>query len=168
MAEPDSARVASSATTTAAAATQVVVVTVGSRTCAIPIRSVRETMRPLPIERVAGVPQFILGLSVIRGAAVPVVSLGALLSDRTSSAAPSRFVTLELAGRSVALAVDGVVGVRHLDATMLEQMPALLQDADNQLVDALATKDEQLLVVLHTARLIPAAVWDTLGAAGSA
>ena len=51
----------------------VLVVMVGARACAIPLDHVAETMRPLPIEPVAGTPGFVRGVSVIRGAPTPVV-----------------------------------------------------------------------------------------------
>ena len=53
----------------------VLIVMAGARACAIPLDYVAETMRPLPIEPVAGTPGFVRGVSVIRGAPTPVVDL---------------------------------------------------------------------------------------------
>jgi hypothetical protein len=50
---------------------------VQSRLCALALESVLETMRPLPIEPLAGVPEFVRGLPVIRGTPLPVIALAA-------------------------------------------------------------------------------------------
>ena len=61
-------------------------------------------MRPLPI-RAVGVPQHaVLGVAVIRGSTVPVVDVAAFFGE--CSAQPRRFVTVRVADRVVALAVE--------------------------------------------------------------
>jgi len=78
--------------------------------CAVPITHVIETMRPLPVEPISGVPSFVQGISIIRGIPTPVVDLGAILG--TPGERPERFVTLRVGDRQVALSVNAVVGVR--------------------------------------------------------
>ena len=144
------------------------IVTVGSRACAIPLLSVGETMRPLPIVPVAGMPAFVLGVSVIRGAAIPVVDLRALLGDDDRGGSPGRFVTLNVGERRVAIAVDGVVGLRDLSTAPLAEMPPLLGEAAAELIAAIGICDAQLLVVLRTVQIVPEQVWRLLDARESA
>ena len=59
----------------------------GAYALALPIGDVIETMRPLPIQPVLGVPSYVAGVSLIRGAAVPVVDIARLLGDSTGPAA---------------------------------------------------------------------------------
>jgi purine-binding chemotaxis protein CheW len=143
----------------------VLVMTVGAHACAIPLQHVWETMRPLPIERMAGLPAFVLGVSVIRGAPVPVVDLGALLTGGRASASYGRLVTVRVGERRAALAVDAVVGSQTLDLSQLGALPPLLHDAGADLVDAIGARDAQLLVVLRATRLLPDEVWATLTSA---
>lgn len=143
----------------------VLVVAVGARACAIPLCHVVETMRPLPIGPVTGTPGFVRGVAVIRGAPTPVVDLGALLGNSGNSATYGRFVTLKLGERRVALGVDGVGGVRHLDSAQLGELPPLLRDVAADLVESVGVRDAELLVVLRAARLVPEEVWATLAAA---
>jgi purine-binding chemotaxis protein CheW len=138
------------------------IVTAGARACAIPVRHVSETMRPLPVERVPGGPPFIRGISVIRGGPVPVVDLSALLEGSRNGDVFGRFVTVKVGKRRVALAVDTVVGVRSLGAAEVQQLPPLLQGAQADLIEAIGTLDAQLLVVLRTARLVPHELWEAL------
>lgn len=125
-----------------------------SLTCAVPLPHVVETLRPLPLEPLASPPPFVLGLSVIRGAPVPVVDLGRLLGA-AGAPLPVRFVVLRVAGRRVALAVEGVLGVRELDPARLQDLPPLLSGAEAGAVEAVAAHDAHLLVVLRAARTVP-------------
>jgi purine-binding chemotaxis protein CheW len=143
----------------------VLIVMAGARACAIPLDHVAETMRPLPIEPVAGTPGFVRGVSVIRGAPTPVVDLKALLENGENSATYGRFVTIKLGERRVALGVDGVVGLTNLDSAQLAELPPILQDAAAGLIEAIGTRDAQFLVVLRAARIVPDEVWTTLAAA---
>ena len=137
---------------------------VGSRLCGLPLAHVVETMRPLPVEPLAHLPSFVDGVSIIRGRPIPVLDARRLLGEDGASGARTRFVTLELAERSAALSVDAVLGVRDIDVAELEQLPALLRDAQNDLVAALGTLDHELLVVLERSRLLPEAVWAAIEA----
>lgn len=138
------------------------IVTAGTRACAIPLQHVAETMRPLAIEPISGTPEFVRGVSVIRGAPIPVVDLKALLESGDTSAAYGRFVTVRVGQHRVALAVDSVVGVRKLDPAQIGELPPLLGDVNADVVEAIGTRDAQLLTVLRAARIVPEEVWATL------
>jgi purine-binding chemotaxis protein CheW len=136
------------------------VVRVRNRVCAVPLLHVVETMRPLPVESVAGVPSFVRGVSIIRGVPTPVVDLGVLLG--TLEGVARRFVTVRLGDRHVALSVDAVLGVRDLDAMATPELPALLQDASKDFIEAIGTLDSQILVVLRASWELPETVWQAL------
>jgi purine-binding chemotaxis protein CheW len=129
--------------------------------CAVPLTHVIETMRPLPIEPISGVPSFVRGISIIRGIPTPVVDLGAILG--ASSELAERFVTLRVGDKQVALSVDAVLGVRDLDAiTTIQELPPLLQRASKDVVETIGTLDEQVLMVLRAGWELPEEVWRAL------
>ena len=146
----------------------VFVVMVGARACAFPLHHVAETMRPLPIKPVAGTPSFVCGVSLIRGTPTPVVDLKALLENSANSPSYGRFVSLKLDDRRVAIGVDSVVGLRHLDLAQLGELPPLLRDVAADLIESFGSRDAQLLLVLRAARIVPDEVWTTLAAAEAA
>ncbi len=115
----------------------------------------QETLRALPIAPVAGEPPFLLCLAVIRGEPTPVGELAKLLASDHTKVDRTRLATLEPADRRVAFAVEQVIGVRKLDAQELNKLYPLLKSADLQLIESISSSDQQLLVVLHAARLIP-------------
>src|SRR5215207_6190786 len=95
----------------------------GALLCALPVLSVRETMRALPIRPARGGLPFVLGVAVIRGAALPVLDLAAFLG--AGAGRGRRFVVVRAGPRQLALSVDEVLGVSQLDASTLEQTPLL-------------------------------------------
>jgi len=124
---------------------------------ALPLDDVVETMRPLPGEPLAGAPRFVRGISVIRGAPVPVVDAASLLGIGDSHAA--RLVTLRVGDRRVAVAVDAVLGIRALPPESLQELPPLLREAGSGVVEAIGVLDAELLLVLQSVRLVPESVW---------
>lgn len=123
------------------------------RTCALPLELVIETMRPLPIEEVSGMPRSVLGVAVVRGAPVPVVDPRRLFGTPNSVAL--RWVTVRTGARTVALAVDHVIGVRTIESSRLTELPPLLADAAEGAIEAIASSDADLLLVLDATRLAP-------------
>lgn len=182
---------------------------VGARLCAVPLAHAVETMRLLPVSPLGDAPSFVRGLAVIRGVAVPVVDLGAVLgepavavtrlvlvrvderSDGRPSLAtrsarlggpwPGRAVGVRavepapahaeasaddaLPERCVALAVDGVLGVVHLDPHALQATPLLASSTQSELLAAVGALDAQLLVVLRASHLLTEETWLKLGLA---
>jgi purine-binding chemotaxis protein CheW len=118
-------------------------------------------MRPLPIEPVEGMPPFLLGLAVIRGTPVPVVSLSTLIGASQTETI-SRFVALRLGDRRVALAVGTVIGIRELGGLGVEAMPPLLRETRMDFIEAIGVLDAQLLLVLRASRLVPEETWQQL------
>jgi purine-binding chemotaxis protein CheW len=133
----------------------VLLISAGMLRCALPLRLVIETMRPLPLHALANAPAFVCGASVIRGEPVPVVNLAALLGAGPGPAA--RFVLVRAGGRKVALAVEAVIGVQELGFDALAGVPPLLAHADA--LSALGTLDRELLLVLRTAHIVPPELW---------
>jgi len=134
--------------------------------CAVPLAHVIETLRPLPIEPLAGAPGYVCGLSMIRGAPVPVVDTGLLLG--TEQARPTRLVTLRAGSRTVAIAVDSVIGVRALRDDDTAPLPPLLRAAGHDAVASLGSRDRELLLVLESARLVPDELFARFASEGSA
>lgn len=135
------------------------------RLCALPLAHVLETMRALPAAPVPDMPPFLLGVSIIRGAVVPVLDVARLVSPGATAGA-QRFVTIKLGARQVALAFDDVIGVRTMDTAALAEIVPLLQHADGGMLQAVAMLDAELLLVLQAARLMPDSVWQAIESRG--
>jgi purine-binding chemotaxis protein CheW len=137
----------------------------GRRLCALPATQVGEVMRRLPIDPMPGAPPFVLGLSIVRGEATPVVDLAQLLGEDETK--PAYYVSTLLGDRWVAIAVDSVLGVRPIAERSLRALPPLIGSAAAEFVACLGALDNELLLVLSNARLVPQQVWDDLEAQGA-
>ena len=133
---------------------------VGALVCGLPLEHVVEIMRPLPAQPLAQMPGFVSGLSLIRGRPTPVLDARRLLG--VGAGAPQRYVSVRLEKRSAVLAVDGVVGVRAVESAVLAALPPILRESNGELVTAIGSVDEALLLVLEHTRLLPEAVWKAL------
>jgi len=132
---------------------QVLLCRIGGRLCALPTGCVVETMRPLPIEPIAGAPRLVRGLAIIRGSPVPVLDVGEWLGTKVERA--TRFVTVKTGDQLVALVVDGVVGMRAISMQSLQTLPPLLREAGAEAIAAIARLDAELLFVLRGIRCMP-------------
>ncbi len=126
---------------------------VGTLLCALPLEHVAETMRPMPVENIPGAPEYIVGMSVVRGAALPVVSLAHLFAGDSADA--GRLVVLGHGNRRVGVLVDEVVGVRSLPPEIFHRLPPLLRDAASRAVAEIGTLDGEFMVALAAARSVP-------------
>lgn len=131
------------------------IIRAGSQSYALPIHDVIEMMRPLPCTELAGVGPPVLGMAIIRGAATPVLDGGSLLGHTPTTG--GRFVTVRAGTRTIALAVDDVVGVRTLADATLEDLPPVAQAATDRF-EKIGMHDRELVVVLRGARLVPDAL----------
>lgn len=132
-----------------------------SRLCAFRLQDVAETMRPLPVDAIPAMPDFLLGVALIRGAVVPVVDVAKLVGGVTG-ARPERFVTVNVGERRVTFAVQNVLGVRELNALAMAEIPLLLHEIDTNSIAAITTLDAKLLLVLQGARVITEEIWAAL------
>ena len=130
----------------------------GGRHCALPLSMVVEVLRPLPVEALRDTPDFLLGMSVLRGRPVPVLDLARLLGDAHSEA--GRWLHLRLGDRPLALAVDSVDGVQRFEQVEWQRLPTLFDQAEPApSVARLAELDHQLLTQLDAMRLL---LWQRL------
>jgi chemotaxis signal transduction protein len=123
----------------------------GSHRFALPITHVIENMRMLPVVSVADTPPLVCGLCIIRGTPVPVIDAALLFEDQ--SARHERLVTVRTGPRTIAFAVEAVLGVEAIPAQAFERLHPLFQNVEP--IAAIATLDDELVFFLHTARVIP-------------
>ena len=91
---------------------------------------------------------------------MPVVDAACLLTGQESL--PTRFVTVKVSGRQVALAVGDVIGIRTIPSDAVDGLPQLLADASSAAIAAIGRLDTELLVVLQSARLVPELAWSVI------
>jgi purine-binding chemotaxis protein CheW len=112
-----------------------------------------EIMRPLPIEPVAGMPAYVLGLSIVRGYPAPVIHLSALLQGQPAGAI-TRMVAVRSGERRLLLAVESVRGVERIERVVVDRLPALVEKSSPDAIAAIGNLDQQLYLLLRETRVI--------------
>lgn len=141
------------------------VLTVRARSwiCALPSKFVLEVMRRQPIEPIVGAPNFVLGMSIVRGAVTPVISLAILLGS-SERVLPERFVLVRVGDRRAILGVEEILGMDVLDPGRLEDAPGLLSEVLPRDVTRIGILDRSVLVMLEAGRLLSEETWRAIAA----
>lgn len=135
---------------------------------AVPLAAVAEVLRPLPVSALSDLPPWVLGLSLVRGRALPVLEAGQLIGEAAqidykhapcASQKDQRFVVVHSGKRQAVLAVSGIEGLRRIDVSALQALPALAVSGNRAALNALGVLDGQLLTVLETIRLLSDELW---------
>jgi chemotaxis signal transduction protein len=128
----------------------VAVLVVGEQKLGVPAADLREIVPAPPVARLPVMPPWVLGLAQIRGELISVIDSGRICH---STEQPSlRFVAVVDTSRgSVALAIDQVIGLRHLYADDIAAT-VHLGDADREQMVRFTTTD--LVSVLDVERLV--------------
>jgi purine-binding chemotaxis protein CheW len=137
----------------------------GGARCGVELAGVREIMRPLPIQPIPELPDFVRGVAVVRGRAVPVVDLALWMGRPAGNA--QRWLHLALGARRLALAVETVDGARKIEQSAWSEMPCLLRDGEQTFaLSRFGQLDGEVLAVIESARLLPEPVWSLLDSTG--
>ncbi len=137
--------------------TRFLIVRAADRLCGLPLASVVEIMRPLPLQELAGLPAYLCGLAVVRGEPTPVVDVSTLLTG-VADGRIGLFLSMRSEGRPFALGVEAVLGMRAVEQASLRALPELLEPA-RDLVDSVGAVGAELLTVLRSSRAFADDVW---------
>lgn len=123
---------------------------------AVPVRDVAEIGRIPSITRVPNVPDFIRGITNLRGEVVPVLNLPALLGlQDTAPSARGRVLFLQSGTRGWAtgLVVDEVKGIQRIQSQQLEQVSGLVDDKVTSVLRGVHGRGDRLLNILDLEQL---------------
>lgn len=133
---------------------QLVSFVVGAEEFAVPILSVQEINRMLPITRVPQSPEFVEGVINLRGRIIPVIDLrkrfGLSTTDHSSA---SRIIVVEVEGRVIGFVVDRVHEVLRIERSIVEPAPGMVTSIDSEYIEGIAKLEDRLLILIDLRRL---------------
>lgn len=136
-----------------------VVFSVAETDYAFPLNSVREIGRPPTATPLPNAPDWLVGVTSIRGDIVSMVDLGAFLDEAPSLPGRDRrllIVTDPASEMSAGLLVDRVRGIRSIPPEQVRQPAAPVAARCSAYMAGVAVLDRRSVVVLAPGRLLPA------------
>lgn len=120
----------------------------------LPILKVREIITMPSITALPQLPDYVKGVTNLRGSIIPIVNLKSLLNSAGEDT-PGNTVIVLTSGKVVfGIIVDGITGVIKIDDTKIEP-PESFFNSDIDRIEGVAKLDDKLIVLLNTKKLLP-------------
>ena len=134
---------------------------------ALSIAHVQEVLEYMPITKVPGTQDFMLGVINVRGHAVPVVDLRLKFDLNIGEQTVDTCiiiveVEIEKEKTTIGALVDGVEEVLELDAEKIEQPPRLGTKIDTEFIYGIGKVEDKFAIVLDIARVFSFAELDAM------
>jgi purine-binding chemotaxis protein CheW len=130
---------------------------VGTLSFGVPSESVREVFRAASLTPLPRAPGFLLGVTGHRGEVLPVIDLLRLLGKGEARIGTRTRLFVGVSGkRVVALATDGVVGLKRLPLDQIQPTPAGAEHSEFML-GVVAPEQGEAMVLLDLDKLLPIA-----------
>jgi purine-binding chemotaxis protein CheW len=127
---------------------------VGGVNYALNIQSVREIIRPLPMQVLPHAPDTVIGVIDHRGDVVPVVDLRVRFgTGERTHLSQTRWVIVSRAGRLCGLVVDRVTEVFTLSESEAREVPELGQGSERRGITAAYSHQGRLVFTLDLERI---------------
>ncbi|MBI5639176.1 MAG: purine-binding chemotaxis protein CheW [Nitrospirae bacterium] len=120
----------------------------------IPILKVREIVNTPVITRMPQSPDYIEGITNLRGAVIPILNLKKLVRLGDSGDKGGKVIVVASGRMTFGVLVDGITGVINIEETEIEHPESVLRDSREQ-IEGVARLNDRLVVLLDTKKLIP-------------
>ncbi len=122
----------------------------------VDILRVDSIIRPQPVIQVPHAPNFVEGVTNLRGAVLPIVDLHRRFNLSAREATKdTRIVVVETGQTKVGMVVDAAVEVRKVPEEAIDPLSPLVSTADSAFITGIAKVGEQrLIIVLDVERVL--------------
>ena len=119
------------------------------------VKNVREILRINNISPVPGAPDYIVGITNIRGNVISVIDgrsrINQAPKDHTDL---SRMIVMESEDDIVAVVVDRVADIIDLPESMLDSSPKLAKGESSKYISGVISHDDDLIIILDSEKFI--------------
>ncbi len=134
---------------------QLVVFTLAGESYGVDIAAVHEIIRMQRITRVPRTPQFVEGVTNLRGRVIPVVDLrkrfGLSAGERSGG---TRIVVVEFGEQTIGMVVDGVSEVLRVTADAIEPPSPVVTTLDSDYLRGIVKLDNRLIILLSMDKVL--------------
>jgi len=131
----------------------------GAEAYGVDILSLKEIRGWSPVTRIPQAPEGMLGVLNLRGAVVPVIDLRVRFGLKTAEFTRHTVIIvlsfpMERGPRECGIVVDRVMDVVDVDLDRIKPAPDMSSAQVNELIQGIATLDEQMLILLNPENLV--------------
>lgn len=131
--------------------------TLGTEEYGIDILRVQEIRGYETVTKIANAPDFLKGVINLRGVIVPIIDMRIKFHlEQVSYNQFTVVIVLNIAGRVIGMAVDGVSDVIALTPEQIRPAPELSASLDTQYIVGLGILDERMIILMDIERLMSA------------
>ncbi|MEI6045049.1 MAG: chemotaxis protein CheW [Chloroflexota bacterium] len=142
---------------------QVVIFQLRDEVYAVPVARVQEIIRLQPITVIPRAPDYVLGMTNLRGQVIPVIDLVKRLGlGQVQENKLARIIIAELPGQMVGMMVDNVISVAQLPQSEIEPPSPVVLSVDSQFIMGLTQYHEYLIILLNLDKVLSRPVDTTL------
>ena len=128
--------------------------TLGEQQYCVDIMAVREIRASHVVTPLPGAPEFVRGVTNLRGTIVPIIDLRVRFGQgRTETTHGQVIVIVAIAGKLTGLLVDGVSDITTVHDSGIAAIPSTEGERRNPMFDGLITQGDALLIVIALERL---------------
>lgn len=134
---------------------QYLVFSLGSEEYAIDILKVQEIRGYEKVTRINSAPQFIKGVTNLRGVIVPIIDLRIKFNlEKVEYVDETVVIVVNVGARVVGIVVDGVSDVMTLTAEHMKPAPEFTQAMSSDYISGLASLADRMLVIVDIEKLL--------------
>jgi len=120
----------------------------------IPILNVREIIRTPSVTALPHLPEYIDGVTNLRGSIIPIVNLKSLFDNCTGDCTGSTVIVIATGKITFGIVVDGITGVVNVDKSRIDP-PEGFFSGNIDHIEGVAKLEDKLIVLLDTRKLMP-------------
>jgi purine-binding chemotaxis protein CheW len=134
---------------------QIVVFELGAELFGVDIAAVESIIKIQPITRMPHAPQFVEGVTNLRGKVLPVIDLHqrfgmpAIPTDKDS-----RIIVVGIDQLEVGMIVDGVSEVLTINEEIIEEAPAIATTVESSFITGIAKIGQRLVILLDLSKVL--------------
>lgn len=134
---------------------QFIVFKLGEEEYGVEILQVQTIERMLPITRVPHAPEFVEGVSNLRGSVVPIIDLRKRLDlEPKEPTNESRIITVKMGELMVGMIVDAASDVVKVPTSAIEPPPSVIGGVEANYLEGVAKLEDRLLILLKLSEVL--------------
>jgi len=134
---------------------QLVIFELASESYGIDIANVESIIKIQDITRVPKCPDFVEGITNLRGTVLPVIDLGKRFGiDEQKRDHDTRIIVVGLDGMKVGMIVSAVSEVLTIDESVIEPAPAIVTTINSSFIAGIARIEKRLIILLNLDQIL--------------